>query len=104
MPETPANGAPQIVLAFDFGLRRIGVACGDTVSRTAAPLEAVPVKFGVPRWERIAALLRHGSATNPTIPDFHLAFVMIGLVALVSVLDFLKLDTAAGAVVSGHAK
>jgi hypothetical protein len=53
---------------------------------------------------RIAALLRHGSASNPTIPDFHLAFVIIGLVALVSVLDFLKLDTGAGAVVSGHAK
>jgi hypothetical protein len=49
-------------------------------------------------------LLRHGSASDPTIPDFHLAFVMIGLVALVSVLDFLKLDPAAGAVVSGHAK
>ena len=58
MPEQPASGAPQIVLAFDFGLRRIGVACGDTVSRTAAPLEAVPAKFGVPRWELIAALLR----------------------------------------------
>jgi putative Holliday junction resolvase len=58
MPEKPASGAPRIVLAFDFGLRRIGVACGDTVSRTAAPLEAVPVKFGVPRWELIAALLR----------------------------------------------
>jgi putative holliday junction resolvase len=58
MPEQPASGAPRIVLAFDFGLRRIGVACGDTVSRTAAPLEAVPVKFGVPRWELIAALLR----------------------------------------------
>ena len=25
---------------------------------------------------RIAALLRHGSASNPTIPDFHLAFVI----------------------------
>jgi putative Holliday junction resolvase len=58
MPEKPARGAPRIVLAFDFGLRRIGVACGDTVSRTAAPLEAVPVKFAVPRWELIAALLR----------------------------------------------
>jgi EmrB/QacA subfamily drug resistance transporter len=51
---------------------------------------------------RIAALLRHGSASHPTIPDFHLAFVLIGLIALVSVLDFLKLDAAAGAVVSGH--
>jgi hypothetical protein len=27
---------------------------------------------------------------------------LIGLIALVSVLDFLKLDAAAGAVVSGH--
>jgi hypothetical protein len=53
---------------------------------------------------RIAALVRQGSASNPTLSDFHLAFAMIGLVALVSVLDFLKLDTAAGAVVSGHAK
>jgi hypothetical protein len=53
---------------------------------------------------RIAALLRHGSASNPTIPDFHLAFVLVGLIALVSVLDFLKLDAAAGAVVSGHHK
>ena len=51
---------------------------------------------------RIAVMLRHGSASNPAIPDFHLAFVIIGLVALVSVLDFLQLDTAAGAVVSGH--
>ncbi len=53
---------------------------------------------------RVAALLRHDSATNPTIPDFHLAFVLVGLIALVSVLDFVKLDPAAGAVVSGHAK
>jgi EmrB/QacA subfamily drug resistance transporter len=52
---------------------------------------------------RIAALLRHGSPTNPTIPDFHLAFVLIGMIALISVLDFLKLDETAGAVVSGHA-
>jgi hypothetical protein len=52
---------------------------------------------------RMAALLRHGSASHPTIPDFHLAFVFIGLVALISILDFVKLDRAAGAVVSGHA-
>ena len=54
----PASGAPRVVLAFDFGHRRIGVACGDTVSRTAAPLDAVPVGIGGPRWEVIDALLR----------------------------------------------
>jgi putative holliday junction resolvase len=54
----PATRAPRVVLAFDFGRRRIGVACGDTVSRTAAPLEAVPVGLGGPRWEAILALVR----------------------------------------------
>jgi putative Holliday junction resolvase len=55
---TPSSGAPRIVLAFDFGRRRIGVACGDTVSRTAAPLAAVPAGTAGPRWEVIEALLR----------------------------------------------
>jgi len=55
---TPSSGAPRIVLAFDFGRRRIGVACGDTVSRTAAPLAAVPAGAAGPRWEAIQALLR----------------------------------------------
>ena len=55
---TPSSGAPRIVLAFDFGRRRIGVACGDTVSRTAAPLVAVPAGAAGPRWEMVEALLR----------------------------------------------
>ena len=54
----PASGAPRVVLAFDFGSKRIGVACGDTVSRTAAPLDAVPAGMGGPRWEAIDDLLR----------------------------------------------
>ena len=33
----------QIVLAFDFGLRRIGIASGDTVSGRAAPHGVVTV-------------------------------------------------------------
>ncbi|HWX81467.1 MAG TPA: Holliday junction resolvase RuvX [Steroidobacteraceae bacterium] len=49
---------PRVVLAFDFGQRRIGVACGDTVSRSASPLEAVPAEKGGPRWELVAKLMR----------------------------------------------
>ena len=48
---------PRIVLAFDFGLRRIGVACGDTVSRIASPLQAVAAGPRGPRWESIGALM-----------------------------------------------
>jgi putative Holliday junction resolvase len=54
----PRSGAPRIVLAFDFGLRRVGVACGDTVSRTAAPLDAVPNGQSGPRWEAIDTIVR----------------------------------------------
>jgi putative Holliday junction resolvase len=54
----PEASRPQVVLAFDFGLRRIGVACGDSVSRSASALEAVPAGSNGPRWELIGSLLR----------------------------------------------
>jgi putative Holliday junction resolvase len=54
----PEARRPQIVLAFDFGLRRIGVACGDTVSRSASALNAVPSGPNGPRWEMIGSMVR----------------------------------------------
>jgi putative Holliday junction resolvase len=51
------SGPARIVLGFDFGLRRIGVACGDTVSRTASPLETVASGPAGPRWETIGAMM-----------------------------------------------
>ena len=48
----------QTVLAFDFGLKRIGIASGDTLTRTAAPRAAVPAKAGQPDWDRITRQVR----------------------------------------------
>jgi putative holliday junction resolvase len=45
---------PQSVLAFDFGLKRIGIASGDTLTRSAAPRAAVRVGAAGPDWQRIA--------------------------------------------------
>jgi putative pre-16S rRNA nuclease len=45
---------PHTVLAFDFGLKRIGIACGDTLTRQAAPLPAATGLRGGPGWEAIA--------------------------------------------------
>jgi putative Holliday junction resolvase len=64
MPEAPA----QVVLAFDFGLRRIGIAAGDTVSRTAAPHGAVQVNQGAIDWSRI----------DRTIETFRPALLVVG--------------------------
>ncbi len=58
MLESGTAGAPQIVLAFDFGRRRIGVACGDTLSRGARPLAGIANSPAGPRWEDIDSLLR----------------------------------------------
>jgi putative holliday junction resolvase len=40
------------VLAFDFGLKRIGIASADTLTRTAAPRRAAQVGAN-PDWEEI---------------------------------------------------
>jgi len=61
MPEAgpPDPGAaPRVVLGFDFGLRRIGVACGDTLSGGASPLETVASEPAALRWESIGAMMR----------------------------------------------
>ena len=47
----------QTLLAFDFGLKRIGVAVGQTVSRTANELETVTATGGNPDWKRIDHLV-----------------------------------------------
>ncbi len=54
----PESSPPKIILAFDYGLRRIGVACGDTVSRSGVGLETVPCGPEGPRWQLIAAMMR----------------------------------------------
>jgi len=48
---------PRVVLAFDFGQRRIGVACGDTISRSASPLQAVPAGQDGLQWELVGKLM-----------------------------------------------
>jgi putative Holliday junction resolvase len=49
---------PLTVLAFDFGLKRIGIACGDTLTRRAAPRAAAAARGGAPDWEAIAREVR----------------------------------------------
>jgi putative holliday junction resolvase len=61
--------APGLVLAFDYGQRRIGVACGDTVSRTAAPLTTVSAGGAGAHWAVIDTLMR----------DWKPAIVVVGL-------------------------
>ncbi len=47
----------ETLLAFDYGLRHIGVACGQTITGTASPLPVLKARDGVPNWAVVAALL-----------------------------------------------
>ena len=57
MPGTPESSGPETILAFDFGLRRIGVAVGQTVTASARPLGIVSNDADGPDQDRIAALI-----------------------------------------------
>jgi putative Holliday junction resolvase len=47
----------RTILAFDYGARRIGVAIGNTITRTARPLQTVSEEVTQRRFGRIAELL-----------------------------------------------
>jgi putative Holliday junction resolvase len=49
---------PSVVLGFDFGVRRIGVALGNTLTGGARALETIDAPSDGPRFDRIAALIR----------------------------------------------
>lgn len=55
MPDEAARPAGTII-AFDFGLRRIGIAVGQTVTGSASALSVVPFS-GQPDWQAITAIV-----------------------------------------------
>lgn len=46
------------ILAFDFGLARIGVAVGQTITGTANPLETLKAKHGIPDWLQVEKVIK----------------------------------------------
>lgn len=54
MPGTPDTTLPETIVAFDFGLRRIGVAVGQNVTASANPLAAVRNTDSGPDWQAIS--------------------------------------------------
>ncbi len=45
------------VLGFDFGMKHIGVAVGQTITRSANPLSTLKAKDGIPNWDDIFKLI-----------------------------------------------
>ena len=46
------------LLGFDFGLRHIGIASGQTVTHSAKPLTSLRARLGVPNWDELSQLIK----------------------------------------------
>ena len=54
-----ADGSVEgTVLAFDFGLKHIGIATGQTITRTASALTTISARDGQPDWQSVRNLVR----------------------------------------------
>lgn len=52
-----AREGERLVLGFDFGTRRIGVAVGNELLASARELDPLPARDGIPDWQQVARLV-----------------------------------------------
>jgi len=64
MPVTPDLSQPSLILAFDFGLRRIGVAVGQDITGTASPLGVIANRDDGVDHQALAALIKEWRPTG----------------------------------------
>jgi putative Holliday junction resolvase len=58
MPEVVNKGAELMVMAFDFGTRRIGVAVGNTLTKAGQPLKIIEEPSEDVRFKAIQTLIK----------------------------------------------
>lgn len=46
-----------MILGFDFGMKYIGVATGQTITKTATPLTSLRATDGIPNWDEVQTLI-----------------------------------------------
>ncbi len=56
-----AESATGLIVAFDFGERRIGVAIGNDLTGTASPAGVVPCNDGEPQWPDVDRIIAEWS-------------------------------------------
>ncbi|WP_444995643.1 Holliday junction resolvase RuvX [Aliikangiella sp. IMCC44359] len=57
------------IIAFDFGLARIGVAVGQSITQTASPLNTLKALDGKPDWELVNQLIQQWKPSKVLIGE-----------------------------------
>jgi putative Holliday junction resolvase len=55
--------SPTIVLGFDYGTRRVGVACGNSLTQSARPIKTL-LRGAQPPWDEIRTLVKEYAPTQ----------------------------------------
>ena len=55
MPETATH---QMIMAFDFGTQKTGMAVGQALIESANPLPLFPMKDGIPNWDNLLKIVK----------------------------------------------
>ncbi|OTG81478.1 Holliday junction resolvase RuvX [Acinetobacter sp. ANC 5054] len=55
MPDLPQY---QMIMAFDFGTQKTGMAVGQALIESANPLPLFPMKDGIPNWDNLLKIVK----------------------------------------------
>ena len=54
----PDLNSPQLIIAFDFGTQKTGMAVGSSMIESATPLALFPMKDGIPNWDELLEIIK----------------------------------------------
>ena len=55
----PDLNTPQMIMAFDFGTQKMGMAVGQALIESATPLALFPMKGCFPNWDELHKSINH---------------------------------------------
>lgn len=59
----PDLSPPHMIMAFDFGTQKMGIAIGQSLIESANPLVLFPMKDGIPNWDELLKIVRQYQPT-----------------------------------------
>ncbi len=49
---------PKLIMAFDFGTQKTGMAVGSSMIESATPLALFPMRDGIPNWDELLKIVK----------------------------------------------
>jgi putative Holliday junction resolvase len=59
----PDLSQPHMIMAFDFGTQKMGMAVGQSMIESANPLALFPMKDGIPNWDALLKIIKQYQPT-----------------------------------------